>query len=451
MFSTGNGVGKTVGAVNIIGNLIYGPQSKWFDTPRYRDFYRPSNGRIVSTIKNLEANIIPCIKEWFPKNSYTASKGGKTFLSKFDFPNGSGFDIMTYDTEPEQFAGPTLQWTWFDEPPPQRIFSECMGRLRRGGLLIITMTPLYAGGWIFDRINDPFMSKAEPWYLVSAEIEDNCKDHGVRGVLEHKDIERIIAEYPDDEKEARISGKPIHLTGRVYPDFNPDIHIVPNRPANLSYYVVCDPHDRKPFAIGWYGIDPTGDIYILDEYPTESYHAIKSSRLIVEDYAKIIKDKNKELGIDSAIYIIDARYGNRKSVQTGDTIRDEFDRFGIYFINSYTDDNASVTAGHNKVKEYLSYDHKRPVDNVNKPKMYCLEHCKNHIYGFLHYTYGDYRDPDKGLQEKPEEKYKDFMDCVRYITMDNPFYDDTTQEELKGHIPDSWDKQELQNLTSYGE
>jgi phage terminase large subunit-like protein len=450
VFSTGNGVGKSVAAINIIGNLIYGPQNKWFDMPRYRDFYRPSSGRIVSTIRNIEANIVPLLKEWFPKGTYTATKGGKTFLSKFECNTPGGvcqFDLMTYDTDPEQFAGPTLQWTWFDEPPPMRIFGECVGRLRRGGLIIITMTPLYSGGWIFDRMENPFEEKKEPWSLITAEIEDNCIDHGIRGVLKHKDIERVIAEYPEEEREARISGKPIHLTGRVFPQFEPAVHMIHKVPdgVQLQYYQVCDPHDRKPFAMGWYGVDSTGDIYILDEWPNESYHIMKSCSKTVQDYADIIKGKEKTFG--EPYYIIDARYGNRKSVQTGDTIRDEFDEHGIHYSNSYTDDNASITAGHDKVKQLLRYDTKQPISSTNRPKLYVLDTCKNHIYGFLHYTYGNYKDPDKGGLEKVEEKYKDFMDCIRYMVSDNPQYN---KEESQGYVPDSWNR-ENSNLTSYGE
>jgi phage terminase large subunit len=76
------------------------------------------------------------------------------------------------------------------------------------------------------------------------------------------------------------------------------------------------------------------------------------------------------------------------------------------------------------------------------------DNCKNHIYGFLHYTYGDFKDRDKQLQEKPEEKHKDFMDLVRYMICENPIYEEK-EEEL--YTPARWDKHRDSNITSYGE
>ena len=78
---------------------------------------------------------------------------------------------------------------------------------------------------------------------------------------------------------------------------------------------------------------------------------LKTSSLTISDYAQIINEK--ERSNKAKIRVIDARYGNRRSVQTGDTIRDEFDRYGIHFVNSYGDDHASVVAGHNKVREEI--------------------------------------------------------------------------------------------------
>ena len=453
VFSGGNGSGKSYVGINIFGNLVYGPQSKWFQHEVYNKINRPLRGRIVSTHKNVEENIVPLLESWLIPGSYTARKGTRTFLSDWKFANGTEMDIMTYDTDPEQFEGPTIHFIWFDEPPPRKIWGAATSRLRKGGFILITMTPLYSGGWIFDRINDPFSNNQRDWALVSADVEDNCMEHGVRGTLQHKDIARILVEYPPEEREARKSGKPIHLAGRVYPTFNVDVHVIPREkaPTEGTIYHVCDPHDRKPFALGWALIDKTGDVYIIEEWPDTPFHEIKSCAHTLKDYKGIIEGKELLTG-NPIIRIIDARYGNRKSVQTGDTIRDELDMLDLHYINSYTDDDASIVAGHNKVRSVLYCDPEKPIDTTNKPKLFICDNCINHIYQMLHYTHANHRDPEKSVKEQVEDKFKDFPDLIRYLVMENPTYIKEEELEEAKPIPQSWEKyrQEVA-LTSYGE
>lgn len=451
VLSTGNGVGKTIIAVNIVGNLIWGSQNDWFNNPTFKDFPRPSRGRIVSTHKNIKESIIPKLHEWFPKARYITRKEKQEYEAHWLTDTHSEFDIMTYDTDPEQFEGPTLHWVWFDEPPPYRIFGACISRLREGGIIFITMTPVYSGGWIFDRINNPWINQSK-WHIVYAEIEDNCLEHGNRGTLKHKDIARMIEEYPPEEREARIKGLPIQLSGKVYQEFDPSVHIIPHSkaPTEGILFHCCDPHDRKPFALGWYLLDPTGDLYIIDEWPNTPFHEMRSCSLNIQDYGKIIEDKEQSLrSIDTRI--IDARYGNRKSVHTNTTIRDEFDDFksdkfpdGITYLNSYTDDDASILAGHNAVKEMLRYDRTKPLSNINKPKLYVCDNCTNHIYQFLHYSYADYRDIEKALKEQVDNKYKDFMDLVRYVVCEIKGFAAQPEKEqgyaVNEDVPKSWEK-----------
>ncbi len=450
VFSGGNGSGKTMIATNILGNLCWGPQNDWFDNELFRTFKRPFRGRIVSTHKNISESIIPKLKQYFPATKYITRKEKQSYEAKWITDLGCEFDIMTYDTDPKQFEGPTVHFVWFDEPPPQTIFGSCVSRLREGGFVIITMTPLYDGAWIFDRIDNPFADKdSSKWFLVMADVEDNCKDHGARGTLTHDNIDRMIAEYPSDEREARKSGKPIALSGRVYSQFNKNVHVIPRSkiPTKGTLIHVNDPHDRKPFALGWYILDDTGDLYVVGEWPNTPYHEMKSSSLVIKDYKDIILDKEKDLGLDAETRIIDARYGNRKSVHTDSTIRDEFDSVGLTYINSYTEDKSSIVAGHQKVKKLLSYDRNQDISSTNKPKLYICDDCINHIYGMLHYGYEEEKNPAKAIKEGVKLVFKDFPDLVRYAVSE--FFDIITMEESneqlkklnqENDIPDRWKK-----------
>ncbi len=443
VFSTGNGVGKTALGCNIVGNLILGPQNKFFDLPEYRDFMRPSQGRVVSTPTGIENTIVPELKRWLPPNTYQTRKASKQFDSLWEFKNGSHFNIMTYEQDKSEFEGPTLQWVWFDEPPPEEIFGACVSRLRKGGYIIMTMTPLTGAVWVFDRLNDPWQSKEQSWSIIWADIEANCRQHGTRGVLEHHNIERMTAEYPPEEREARLSGKPLYLEGRIFPTFNRDVHCVPRETIEQKLkephtkYMVVDPHDRKPFAIGWCLVDETDDIYWFDEWPNEPFISCKTNNQI-EDYVELIKSKENNAKIEGRI--IDARYGNRASVQAGKTIRDEFDEHDMTFHNSYTDNNASISAGHIKVREYLAYDKDLPLCTTNKPKMYFADDCLNLVYGMMNYTYDEFRRKDQGTKEKPRELHKDFPDLVRYMVMDDPTHIPEVDQIIYQPPPERWQK-----------
>lgn len=155
LFSAANGVGKTAASVNVLANIMFGPdntENPWFNYPLYRNWPYPRRGRIVSEAANIEKNVIPSLQEWLPLSRYSAQKGTKSFLSKWETDNDWTFDIMTNDQDPKQFEGPTLGWIWCDEPPTETIFKACVSRLRSGGVMFISATPLNGSAWMYDEI-----------------------------------------------------------------------------------------------------------------------------------------------------------------------------------------------------------------------------------------------------------------------------------------------------------
>lgn len=155
LFSAANGVGKTAASVNVIANILFGKdnvENPWFNYPLYRDWPYPKRGRIVSEAANIDKNVIPSLEEWLPLGRYKAQKGTKSFLSKWETDNGWTFDIMTNDQDAKQFEGPTLGWIWCDEPPTETIFKACVSRLRSGGIMFISATPLNGSAWMYDEI-----------------------------------------------------------------------------------------------------------------------------------------------------------------------------------------------------------------------------------------------------------------------------------------------------------
>jgi len=91
MFIGANGTSKTGTGANIVANIVFGPQSKWFEQPLYKHFPYIKKGRIISDPTTIKEKIIPELIKWLPRNTYKnfpekmyeTSKEGKYYASKF--------------------------------------------------------------------------------------------------------------------------------------------------------------------------------------------------------------------------------------------------------------------------------------------------------------------------------------------------------------------------------
>ncbi len=68
LFIGGNGTGKTSAGANIVANICYGPQNKFFDYELFKNWPYLKKGRIISDPTTLKEKIIPELKKWFPAN-----------------------------------------------------------------------------------------------------------------------------------------------------------------------------------------------------------------------------------------------------------------------------------------------------------------------------------------------------------------------------------------------
>lgn len=152
LFSAANGLGKTATGVNMLAHMMFPCGNEWFQKPLYTDFPYLKRGRIVSDTTTISDTIVPEIKKWFPKDKYFTSKKGKNYDYNFKTNTGFDFDLMTYNQSLAEFESVTLGWAWFDEPPPEMIYKATVSRMRRGGIIFITATPLMGSAWMYDKI-----------------------------------------------------------------------------------------------------------------------------------------------------------------------------------------------------------------------------------------------------------------------------------------------------------
>lgn len=150
LFSAANGVGKTAVGCNIAAHIMYACSCDYFNFPMFKDFPFEKKGRIVSDPTTITQQIVPELKKWFPALRYQTQNESKNYPSKWFTDTGFEFDLMTYEQDPKEFESVTLGWAWFDEPPPQEIYKATVSRMRKGGIIFITQTPLKGSAWLYD-------------------------------------------------------------------------------------------------------------------------------------------------------------------------------------------------------------------------------------------------------------------------------------------------------------
>lgn len=151
LLSAANGVGKTACGANIVAHLMFSCDCEWFNHPYYKAFPFIKRGRIISDPTTITQQIVPELKKWLPSGMYKTSNEKKNYEYKWETRTGFEFDLMSYEQDTKEFESITLGWAWFDEPPPEAIYKATVSRMRRGGVIFMTETPLMGSAWLYDR------------------------------------------------------------------------------------------------------------------------------------------------------------------------------------------------------------------------------------------------------------------------------------------------------------
>lgn len=129
-----------------------------------------------------------------------------------------GYSIVSfkaYEKGREKWQGPSLDFVWFDEEPPEDIYSEGLTRTNVGsngaegvsGITFITFTPLLG------------MSNVVKRFLMEKPEGTSVTKMGINDALHYTEEQRksIISAYPAHQRDARANGTPTLGTGAIFP------------------------------------------------------------------------------------------------------------------------------------------------------------------------------------------------------------------------------------------
>lgn len=377
----------------------------------YRKVRVPNKGRIVASLGFEEgANqvIVPKLMEWMPPGSIARIKNNQAGIpTHYELANGSIINVLSGEQDKLVFEGWTGDWVHIDEPCKKEIYEACRrGLIKNNGHLWFTLTPL-AEPWLYSDLYLPSVNgERKDIAVFTMDIMDNAMSNG--GYLPDQAIKDFEADLTDDVKEARLHGKFRHLSGRIYPQFDKDLHIIEPFQIPMSWptWEAIDPHLSKEHAWLQCALTPYDELIVCDEIWDKCTIPQLAEKILTR---RISKNVIKTL-IDTSSETPDSNYRI--------TPRSLLRECGVDTALAHK--QGGVDAGIHTMRHLLT-PQKLHTGEV-RPKFYVFNTCRRTISEFMNYVQDD-RSTEYLVKDKPRKKYDDMMDLLRYLVIENPQFD----------------------------
>lgn len=407
---------------------------------------------------HIGQTIVPELKKWLPKGSYTTKKNEQGVEYIWDFNNGSQFVIMCYTQDSDLFESFRAQGAWEDEPPARdKHMALSRGLLLDGGKTLMTLTPLKEA-WILDDIvlsgredigviaglkitENPILCKDEMNVLKELGLVDEEQrleyfrrllyedyqkktpvvDRGksaeayIKSIAPFEKYEQIgrlkilkfVKDIDPSDAGPRILGQFKSLVGRVLKNFDADTHIIKpfKIPADWFVTVLIDWHPSTPQAISYWAVDKHDFHYCIREVwknmPGEEIadDIIIMKRTMGWNVQKVFIDP---LAKGSTAYIRNVIGVNIKDDYS--IINDKLSEEGISLAVAPKDPDRYVRS----IDTMLKGENGRPV-------AYLFDNLERHLFEIQRWVYED---------DKPKEENNHFMvNWARYAIV-RPLYAD---------------------------
>lgn len=273
LFMAGNQLGKTMAGAAEVAMHLTGMYPDWWDGLR---FNRPVTVLAGSESAELTRNgvqrlllgppqvrerwgtgAIPhaCIESTSPRSGVPDAVS--SIVVRHAGGGFSNIQMLSYDQGRTKWQANTVDLVWFDEEPPEDVYFEGLTRTNAtGGSVMVTFTPLLGMSSVVKR----YITDKAPGTVVT-NMTINDAEH-----YSQEERDRIIASYPDHEREARAMGIPILGSGRVFPVAESGIKIDPF-PIPPHWARICgvDFGYDHPAAAAWLAHDrDTDTVYVYD-------------------------------------------------------------------------------------------------------------------------------------------------------------------------------------------
>ena len=354
----------------------------------------------------------------------------------------SVIQFTSFDQDPTDFASGDFHLVLHDEPPPMAIWRENEARtMRVAGRMLLSMTwpddPSIPVDWIFDEVYEPGTSprvdgRAPEIEWVNLYTTDNPH-------LNQDAVAKQSKSWTDEMRRVRIYGQPIRFSNRVHPLFTDQtqhwcftcgkttITEENARPTNAYDTLLCtqcgstnvcafnhvrefdvadkwpalwvlDPHPRKPHMANWVMVDPSDDLWVVDEMGVDG------------DCVEVRREVDRietQHGLMTLVRLIDPNMGRSpSSSKRGIVWQDDFDSAGL--VTELADDSE---VGRKHLNNFL-----KPDDRRMQPRIHIHPRCKLTIAQMKRYSWDEYRRAsEKEQKQTPKQKHDDHPTILKYV------------------------------------
>lgn len=399
---------------------------------QYKRWDEPVQIWVVSVTSNASENTtIPYFREWTPSSQLVGGQWARAFSKeqkRLHFKNGSVVQFMTQGMDQQAFKGAKLHRVHFDEEPlydhGRGLFSESLARIiDTNGDVLLTMTPQDGFTWVGDDIYEPWQQQNDgsdesfavlagtvPIYVSTVSGSENPT------VDDESRQASLALASSDEEREAREHGRFVTFSGLVYPDWNPERHVVPDSDAMAAaararmMIVGLDPGFRHMAAAIWVALDEDDHVWVVGE--------VASHETIVSEVAKQVLGVTADKGFRPDAYIADPAILKRDS-QTGISDQQAFAQAGLAAAAGQND----VRPGVNRIRHLLRND-----------RLHVAASCTELIWEMKRYRWVTPKRSEHATREVPVKKDDHALDAFRYAVMALPIDDPTSEPDNRSKV-----------------
>lgn len=224
LFRASNQSGKTLAGAMQVAMHLTGLYPDWYEGKR---FETPTRGMAGSESAELTRKGVQRLLLGNPEDRSAWGTGSIPKATIVDWSMRSGvadavasitvrhvsggnstLQFASYDQGRTKWQADTLDFVWFDEEPPADVYSEGITRTNvTMGPVILTMTPLFGMSEVVRRFIPPNTPDRADVCMTIDDVEHYTPEERAR----------IIASYPEHEREARTRGIPSMGSGRIFP------------------------------------------------------------------------------------------------------------------------------------------------------------------------------------------------------------------------------------------